>query len=138
MTDLKEMRNMEVLSDTYEKYIKTAISELNEGDYSKAEENIKRAMLERPHSPEAHNLYGILEELQSDGNLARKHYRAAYALDPTYKPATRNLERITTFEYYLYNKKIDYGDQPEVEPENPYIVVYDSNHVGRLCKKEME
>jgi len=126
---------MEVLSDTYEKYIKTAISELKRGNYSKAEENIKRAMLEKPHSSEAHNLYGIL---QSDGNLARKHYRAAYALDPTYKPATRNLERITTFEYYLYNKKIDYGDQPEVEPENPFIVVYDSKHVGRLCKKEME
>jgi len=129
---------MEIFSDTYEKDIKTAISELKEGDYSKAEENIKRAMLERPHSPEAHNLYGILAELESDGSLARKHYRAAYALDPTYKPATRNLERITTFEYYLYNKKIDYGDQPEVEPENPYIVVYDSKHVGRLCKKEME
>jgi len=129
---------MEIFSDTYEKYIKAAISELKEGDYSKAEENIKRAMLQRPHSPEAHNLYGILAELESDGSLARKHYRAAYALDPTYKPAARNLERIATFEYYLYNKKIDYGDQPEVEPENPYIVVYDSNHVGRLCKKEME
>jgi len=129
---------MEIFSDTYEKYIKTAISELKEGDYSKAEENIKRAMLEGPHSPEAHNLYGILSELESDGNLARKHYRAAYALDPTYKPAARNLERIATFEYYLYNQKIDYGDQPETEPESPYVVVYDSNHVGHLSKKEME
>jgi tetratricopeptide (TPR) repeat protein len=129
---------MEVLSDTYEKYIKTAITELKEENYSKAEENIKLAMLERPHSPEAHNLYGILEELQSDGSLARKHYRAAYALDPTYKPAARNLERIVAFEYYPSNKKIDYGEEPEAEPENPYVVVYDSNRVGHLYKKEME
>ncbi|MEA4919434.1 MAG: hypothetical protein VB078_00715 [Clostridiaceae bacterium] len=49
---------MEVLSDTYEKYIKMAKIEIKEGNYSKAEENIKRAMLEKPHSPEAHNLYG--------------------------------------------------------------------------------
>ena len=80
-------------------------SDFKEGNYSKAEKKIKQAMFKRPHSPEAHNLYGILEELQSNGNLVRKHYRAAYALDPTYKAATRNLERIINFEYYLYNKK---------------------------------
>jgi len=126
---------MKFFSDTYEKCIETAISELKERQYSQAEENIKRAMLENPHSAEVHNLYGILEELQSDGSLARKHYRAACALDPTYKPAARNLERIGTYHDYFTDEKVDYGDQPEAEEENPYTIVYDENHIGRIVKK---
>ncbi|MPN59103.1 hypothetical protein SDC9_206821 [bioreactor metagenome] len=85
----------------YDKYIRLAIEALKKGIYLQAEENIKQAMLINPHSSVVHNLYGIFEELLMKDNLARKHYRAAYALDPTYKPAIRNLERISTFEYYL-------------------------------------
>ncbi len=123
---------MTIYPSTYENSIQMAINKLKERNYSQAEENIKQAMLENPHSPSVHNLYGILEELQANGDLARRHYRAAYALDPTYKPATRNLERIVSFEDYRNRRKIDFGDQPEAADESPYIVVYDKNHVGHL------
>jgi hypothetical protein len=36
--------------------------------------------------------------MTGDFQSARKHYRAAYALNPAYKPSCRNLERITGFE----------------------------------------
>lgn len=125
-------------SITYEEYIQLAIGALKGGYYSQAEENSKQAMLINPHSPVVHNLYGILGELLAEDNLARKHYRAAYALDPTYKPAIRNLERILAFDYCYNRSPIDFGDQPEKEVESPYVVVYGDNHVGHLCKKEME
>ncbi|KNZ43532.1 tetratricopeptide repeat protein [Acetobacterium bakii] len=116
--------------------IDAAKKALKEGDYTTAEESIKKAMIENPHSPAVHNLYGILEELLKEDNLAHKHYRAAYALDPTYKPAIRNLERITAFEVRNSKKHIDFGDQPEDEEDTLYIIEYDQNHVGHLRKKD--
>lgn len=117
-------------------YIDAAKKALKAGDYIFAEENIKKAMIENPHSPSVHNLYGILEELLKEDNLAHKHYRAAYALDPTYKPASRNLERITAFEVRNSKKHIDFGDEPEDEEDTIYIIEYDQNHVGHLRKKD--
>ena len=88
----------------YDTYLPTAILELREKNYPRAEEQIKLAVLENPHSPAVHNLYGILEELLQNNDLARKHYRAAYALNPTYKPAVRNLERIYSFNFQIKGK----------------------------------
>lgn len=85
-----------------------------------------------------HNLYGVLEEYLNEYNLARKHFMVAYALDPTYKPSIRNFERLSTFHSGGKRNQIDFGDQPEEEAENPYVIVYDNNHAGHLCKKEME
>jgi len=120
----------------FEKYVALAKNALKEGQYPLAEEKIKEAMLENPHSPIVHNLYGILEELLKEDNLAHRHYRAAYALDPSYKPAVRNLERITIFQERPSKKHIDFGDEPEKEDENLYVIEYDKNHVGHLRKKE--
>jgi len=121
---------------TFDDYIDSAKIALKEGNYTLAEERIKAAMIENPHSPIVHNLYGILEELLKEDNLAHKHYRAAYALDPTYKPAIRNLERITAFGKRTSKKSIDFGDDPEDEEDNLYMIEYDNNHVGHLRKKE--
>lgn len=57
-------------------------------------------------APEPHNLFGILSELKGNGDSARKHYRAAYALDPTYKPACHNLERLVLG---TQSKSFDFG-----------------------------
>ena len=38
----------------------TAIKNLKEKSYAQAEQQIKEAMLDDPHSPAVHNLYGIL------------------------------------------------------------------------------
>lgn len=122
--------------NAFEENIELAKKSLKEGEYILAEEKIKKAMNENPHTPDVHNLYGILEELLKEDNLANKHYRVAYALDPSYKPAIRNLERIASFEDKMKNKPIDFGDEPEDEGEDLYVVEYDKNHVGHLHKKE--
>ena len=119
----------------FEKYIQMATTALKGRDYGEAEKRIKHAMLIQPHSAKAHNLYGILEECLKDCSLANKHYRAALALDPTYKPSIRNLERITTFYAYNDRCKFDFGDKPEEEEYEPlYQIVYDNHNVGHLCK----
>jgi len=122
--------------NAFEEYIDLAKNALKLGNFVLAEERIKNAMYENPHSPCVHNLYGILEELLKEDNLAHKHYQVANVLDPTYKPAYRNLERISSFEGRPTNKPIDFGDEPEKEDDDLYVVEYDKNHVGHLQKKE--
>jgi len=122
--------------NAFEEYIASAKKALKAGDYVQAEEQIKKAMNENPHSPVVHNLYGILEELLKEDKLAHKHYRAAMALDPAYIPAMRNLERISTFEERARKAHINFGDKPEQIGEDLYIIEYDRNHVGHLRKKD--
>ncbi|MEG0797719.1 MAG: hypothetical protein RSE47_00235 [Acidaminococcaceae bacterium] len=45
-----------------------------------------------PESPVPHNLLGIILEMENKHLTAMKHFRAAYALDPTYKPVLHNLD----------------------------------------------
>lgn len=122
-------------NSSFEINIERAINALQAKDYTAAQEYIKNAMLGNYHSPEVHNLIGVLEELTGDLSLARKHYRAAWALDPTYKPASRNLERITYLSYTAGNAKPDLGDKPEEEEVIPYVVEYDKKNIGHLVKK---
>lgn len=45
-----------------------------------------------PDSPHPHNLMGILYEKEGRHTEAMKQFRAALALDPTYRPASQNLD----------------------------------------------
>lgn len=65
--------------------------------YQESETLIKEAMERFPHAPEPHNLFGLLFEMQGDHLAAMKHFRAAYALDPTYLPARHNLDLFGSF-----------------------------------------
>ena len=99
----------------FESYIEKAIEEITNKNFSQAKEYIHLAILENYASPKTHNLLGILDEITGDLSLARKHYRAAYALDPAFKLACRNLERLTKF-YYRFNiKNIDFVEKLELE-----------------------
>lgn len=62
-----------------------------------AENVIADNMHKFPHSPVPHNLMGIILECKNDRTEAMRHFRAAYALDPTYIPARYNLERYGQF-----------------------------------------
>jgi Tfp pilus assembly protein PilF len=66
-------------------------------DYEKCEALIRSAMGEYPHAPEPHNLIGIMLEKKGDHLAAMKHFRAASALDPAYRPARQNLDCYGTF-----------------------------------------
>lgn len=78
---------------------------------------VAEAMGQHPHSPEPHNLFGILLEREGDHISAMKHFRAAWALDPAYLPARCNLDRFGAF-----NAKgepaFDNSDCPESEETN--------------------
>jgi DNA-binding response OmpR family regulator len=65
--------------------------------FDAALEHLRKAVYLDHTRPEAFNLMGVILELQKDLDEARKHYRAALSLDPTYEPARKNLDRATSF-----------------------------------------
>lgn len=101
-------------------------------EYKKCEKKLGEAMLHDPHSPIPHNLMGILMEKEQNHILAMKHFRAAYALDPTYLPARYNMEQ--------YGTLVPSGTCAYTEADCPakkepkYRVVYDEHHVGHLVR----
>ena len=92
---------------------------LRNGNLKQAREEIASAMAAFADAPEPHNLLGIYYEQEGDLQSARKHYRAAYALDPSYKPCCRNLERITCFDFSTKITDADFGDGAE-QTEDPF------------------
>lgn len=68
-----------------------------QGSFKECETLIAAAMGRHPHSPQPHNLFGILFEKMGNRPMALKHFQAARALDPAYLPARRNLERFGSF-----------------------------------------
>ena len=107
------MKNNAIPNDMFSIYIAQAAQSLRNKEFEKAFGLIIETLRLDPDAPQPHNLLGILYELQGDGSRARRHYRAAYSLDPTYKPACKNLEQICTMfddkKAHIY----DYGDEPE-------------------------
>ncbi len=81
----------------YQKQLHQIAEQLNHKNIQCAYKAISEAMATHMDAPEPHNLLGIYYELKNDYILARKHYRAAYALDPTYKPVRKNLERLCSW-----------------------------------------
>ena len=79
-------------------------------------------MIENDHSAEVYNLLGVISEYKGDVILACKYYRAAYVFDPTYKPADKNLEKLTSFFYIFNEENIDYGDTMEKEDKKSYFL----------------
>ncbi len=108
----------ELISDKFGRYVSEAAKLLRKHEYEEAYKFIMKAAGENPNAPEPHNLLGIWYESQGYNDLARKHYRVAYVLDPTYKPASVNLERVSTL---FLNRVIDM-DYGEAENEIIRIV----------------
>lgn len=98
----------DVPSPAFSAVIEKAVLALKVRDFSSSRQNIKDAMAMNMDAPEPHNLLGILYELLGDDAAARQHYRAAYALDPTYKPSCRNLERLALYGFDMAGS-VDYG-----------------------------
>jgi hypothetical protein len=109
------MNNSLELNTMFVQCIDSAVESLRQKELSQAYDSIIKAICMKPDAPEPHNLLGIWYELQSDGEKARRHYRAAYSLDPTYKPPCKNLERISALFDHSKPYAIDFGDEPEEE-----------------------
>jgi len=78
----------------YEEHLELAKKYIGERKFDAAREHVRLAIGENSTKPEALNLLGALTEIRGDWLEALKHYRAAVALDPSYKPATENIDRI--------------------------------------------
>lgn len=105
---------------------------MEQSEYPTCEELIEDAMAKYPHAPEPHNLLGLLLEMQGEHLTAMKHFRAAYALDPTYVPARRNLERFGSF-YPKGKWAYDESDCPQ-EKRDVYKIEYDGRGVGHVIR----
>jgi len=110
------MDRFEVISIKFNNYIRQATIEIHNHEFEKSYKAIINAIDINPNAPEPHNLLGIWYEFKNNNDLARKHYRAAYALDPTYKPASENLERVCT-NFVSERKQINFGEERLEEQE---------------------
>ncbi len=104
-----------------------------DGAYDTCMEPICRAMERYPHAPQPHNLLGIVLEKLGDHPAAMKHFRAAWALDPTYLPASHNLNTYGTF-FSGGGCAFDESDVPPLPPCNVKIV-YDEHGIGRVVRR---
>lgn len=106
------MNNPELKLSVFEISLKQAIEKLQSSKLVDAYKIILDTICVNPNAPEPHNLLGLWYEMNGEEQLARKHYRIAYVLDPKFKPACNNLERISTL---FLSKEIpyDFGDKPK-------------------------
>lgn len=107
---------------------------IGQKQYRECELMIRDAMTKYPHAPEPHNLIGILLESEGDHPAAMKHFRAAWALDPTYIPARCNMERFAGF-CSAGQYAFDPTDCP-IEKKDLFKTVYDENGIGHIVKRD--
>lgn len=102
-----------------------------------AREKICEAMKEYPNAAQPHNLFGILMEKQGNHIAAMKHFRAAWALDPAFLPARKNMENYGSFTtpgapaYQMEDCGTD-AKKERVKME------YDENGIGHIVRRSSE
>jgi tetratricopeptide (TPR) repeat protein len=108
---------------------------ISEKKYQESKEQIRQAMAKFPHAPEPHNMMGILLEKEGDHLTALKHFRAAWALDPTYLPARYNLNQYANI--FCKSRKDAYVDEdcPQEQDKELYKIEYDEKGIGHVIKR---
>lgn len=104
-------------NSAFQNIFKTVAAQLRNREFKPAKELICQMISMDPGAPEPHNLLGIFLEMRGDFDEAKKHYRAACALDPQYRPAARNLERLVFYDWDIQKYSYDFGDVPVELPE---------------------
>lgn len=104
--------------------------------YHESEYLIKNAMAKFPHAPQPHNLMGIQLESRCDHIAAMKHFRAAWALDPTYLPARININQFA--DIFCKNRKYAYAEEdcPKEQERDLYKTEYNENGIGHIVKRD--
>jgi tetratricopeptide (TPR) repeat protein len=83
----------------YEHYLDLAVQRIKDGQFDPARVYAEKAVFLDSQRPEAFNILGGLHETRLNRQEAHKYYRVALELDPTFEPASRNLERLTSRPY---------------------------------------
>lgn len=95
----------------FEQCIAEAREFLRKYEPDKAIPLLRWAVHADPGRPEPFNLMGVADELRGRLDAARRMYRVALALDPSYKPAADNLDRVVRWQYV--RDGINMGDPAE-------------------------
>ena len=105
--------------------------------FSEAEDETAQAMAAAPHDAQPHNLMGIIAESRNDHVQAMKHFRAAWALNPTYRPARINMERYGSFSGQMPRPVYDETECAPSSAENrpAYRIEYDKHGIGHVIKE---
>jgi DNA-binding response OmpR family regulator len=106
----------QVQGPDYEACIQQAKAAVESYDFANAASWAQAAVAQDTSRPEAFNLLGVLLERRGERLEAQRYYRAALALDPTYKPAWSNLNRSTQ---NWPQGGIDLGDGPQTAKKKP-------------------
>ena len=106
--------------------------------FSEAEDEAAHAMAAAPHDAQPHNLMGIIAESRNDHVQAMKHFRAAWALDPTYRPARINMERYGSFSGQMPRPVYDETEcAPDPAESRPaYRIEYDAKGIDHVIREE--
>ncbi len=102
--------------------------------FRESEDLIAKAMAKFPHAPQPHNLMGIQLESKCDHISAMKHFRAAWALDPTYLPVRINITQYA--DMFCRNRKYTYTEEdcPQKQERDLYKIEYNENGIGHIVK----
>ncbi|MTI61194.1 MAG: response regulator [Firmicutes bacterium] len=98
-------------ASNYEDILNLAKAEINKKNFNEAIELLKKAHSTDSEKPESFNLLGIIYELKNQQAKAMKMYRAALALDPSYRPANDNLQRASEMTSKPDINQMDLGDE---------------------------
>lgn len=105
---------------------------INIRDYEGCRCMVCRLMSHFPDSPVPHNLMGILLENMKQHVGAMKHFRAAYALDPTYIPARYNMEQYGSLKTQI---KCAFSEADvETGRDEHFEIQYDERGIGHLVR----
>ena len=103
------------------------------GNFESCIEEIRSAMAQYPDAPHPHNLLGIILEKQGDHPSAMRHFRAAWALDPTYLPAEENLKTYATY-YSRGRCAYDESDCGGGRSDS-FSIIYDAQGIGHVTRR---
>lgn len=107
---------------------------IKEESLTEAELAIAQGMGQFPDAAIPHNLMGIVKEIKNDRVAAMKHFRAAYALDPSDKSIRANIDHLCSFR--PTGKKLLFGDEEAEKETERYVVEYDAQGVGHIVRKK--
>ena len=106
---------------------------VQQGEFEHCLQQIRSAMAEFPDAPQPHNLLGIILEKQGNHSGAMRHFRAAWALDPTYLPAEENMKTYATF----YSRGRSAYDESDCEAagNEDCSISYDARGIGHVTRR---
>ncbi|MGE0788814.1 MAG: hypothetical protein AB7S26_24285 [Sandaracinaceae bacterium] len=88
---------MASLDATYDVLLRYAREEIRAHQTERGEAIARQALSLEPHRAAAYNVLAVVRELQGHHPEAMDLLRAGIAVEPTYKPAQQNLERLGSF-----------------------------------------